>query len=268
MSSSPRMPVAFVPHAGGPITHVELGFPEEETAAFARYWRSLRELPRTPPKAVLAVSAHWERPSPTVMSASRPPMFYDYGGFPPEAYQLTWPSPGAPELAGRVRDLLGKSGFSTDADPVRGYDHGTFTPLKQTYPDADVPVIQLSLVRGLDAAQHVAMGRALAPLRDEGVFIVGSGDTFHNMGAFGRGGVLERSREFDGWLTALVTGPADARDRGLERWVEGPNARFCHPREEHLIPLMVVAGAAGADVGVKTFTGEFMGSQQTGYHFG
>jgi aromatic ring-opening dioxygenase catalytic subunit (LigB family) len=262
------MPVAFLPHGGGPVTHVELGMPKAEVEALARYWRAVRELPPSPPKALVVVSAHWEEPVPTVMSSPRPPMLYDYGGFPPEAYTLNWPAPGDPRLAARVREMLSNAGFTTAEDPERGFDHGTFTPLKQTYPDAEVPVVQLSLVRGLDAAQHLAMGRALAPLRDEGVFIVGSGDTFHNLREFFGGQAWERSLKFDEWIKAAATAPADERDEKLSHWTAAPFARYCHPREDHLIPLMVIAGAAGRDVGKITWSGTFMKTQQTGFHFG
>src|SRR5689334_4254312 len=115
------------------------------------------------------------------MSGEHPPMLYDYYGFPPESYRITWPAPGDPALAGRVRELLGAAGFESGANAERGFDHGTFVPLKLTYPDADVPTVQLSLKEGLDPAEHIAIGRALAPLRDEGVLIVGSGMTFHNL---------------------------------------------------------------------------------------
>jgi aromatic ring-opening dioxygenase catalytic subunit (LigB family) len=259
------MPVAFLPHAGGPVTHVELGMPRDEVEAFARYWRSVRALPPSAPKALLVVSAHWEEPVPTVMSSPNPPMLYDYSGFPPESYNLTWPAPGDPALAQRVRDLLSAAGFSTGEDPKRGFDHGTFTPLKQTYPNAEVPAVQLSLQKKLDAAEHLAMGRALAPLRDEGVFIVGSGDTFHNLRAFFGNDAWDRSVKFNDWLSDAVTG--GERDRKLAGWTEAPFARYCHPREDHLIPLMVVAGAAGGDAGAVTWTGRFMGTQQTGFHF-
>jgi aromatic ring-opening dioxygenase catalytic subunit (LigB family) len=262
-----RMPVAFVPHAGGPVTHVELGLPKAEVDALASYWRSVRDLPPTPPQALLVVSAHWEEKVPTVMSSPNPPMLYDYSGFPPEAYAITWPAPGDPKLAAQVRELLSQAGFATAEDERRGYDHGTFTPLKKAYPNADVPVVQLSLKRGLDAAEHLALGRALAPLRDERVFIVGSGDTFHNLRAFGAPGIYDKSLAFDQWLNEAATADATKRDERLASWMEGPFARFCHPREEHLIPLMVVAGAAGKDVGVITWSGDFMGTRQTGYHF-
>ena len=266
--SMSRMPVAFLPHGGGPVTHVELGMPRDEVEALARYWRSVRDLPRAPPKAVLVVSAHWEEAVPTVMSSPHPPMLYDYYNFPPESYRITWPAPGDPAVAARVRELLSHAGFATAEDPQRGFDHGTFTPLKQTYPSADVPVVQLSLKEGLDAAEHLAMGAALAPLRDEGVFIVGSGDTFHNLREFFGGSPFERSLKFDEWLKGVVTGPVAERNHRLAGWAAAPFARYCHPREEHLIPLMVIAGAAGSDPGTVTWSGRFLGTQQTGYHFG
>ena len=265
---STRMPVVFLPHGGGPVTHVEMGIPRDQVDALAKYWRSVRELPPEPPRAVLIISAHWEERVPTVMTSPSPPLLFDYGGFPPEAYRLTWPVPGSPALAARVRELLATAGFETGQDPERGFDHGAFTPLKQTYPDADVPMIQLSLKGGLDASEHLSMGRALAPLRDEGIFIVGSGDTFHNMREFSRGAGSDKIQQFDTWLRKTVTGTAAERDEGLTHWAAAPFARFCHPREEHLLPLMVAAGAAGADGGVITWSGNFMGSLQTGYHFG
>ena len=212
-----RMPAAFLPHGGGPVTHVELGAPRDQVEALARYWRSVRDLPKVQPKAVVVVSAHWEEAVPTVMSSPRQPMLYDYYGFPPEAYKITWPAPGDPAVAERVRQLLSGAGFTTAEDRERGFDHGTFTPLKQTYPDADIPVVQLSLKKGLDAAEHLAMGRALAPLRDEGVFLIGSGDTFHNLREFFGGNAFDRSVKFDEWLSAVVTGPAADR---LYVWFE------------------------------------------------
>lgn len=263
-----RMPVAFLPHGGGPITHVEMGMPKDQVEALGSYWRSVRDLPKVQPKAVVVVSAHWEEAVPTVMSSAHPPMLYDYYGFPPESYKITWPAPGSPAVAARVCELLSHAGFATAKDSQRGFDHGTFTPLKQTYPSADIPIVQLSLKTGLDAAEHLAMGRALAPLRDEGVFIIGSGDTFHNMREFFGGKALDRSVKFAEWLSAVVTGPAAQRSDLLASWTQAPFARYCHPREEHLLPLMVVAGAAGSDPGTITWSGLFMGSQQVGYHFG
>ena len=170
-----RQPVVFIPHGGGPWPFVEMGFPPDDVDKLAGYLRSVRHVPPVPPRALLVVSAHWEAPVATVMTAERPPMLYDYYGFPPESYTLTWPAPGSPPLAARTRTLLEGAGFATAADPSRGYDHGTFVPLKLTYPEAEVPAVQLSLKEGLDPAEHIAIGRALQPLRDEGVFIVAQG---------------------------------------------------------------------------------------------
>lgn len=249
------------------MTHVEMGFAKSDVEPLRAYWRGVRDLPPAPPKALLVVSAHWEEAVPTVMTSPAPPMLYDYYGFPPAAYEIQWPAPGHPELAAHVRELAGRAGFQAAADAERGFDHGTFTPLKQTYPDADVPVVQLSLMAGLDAATHLRLGRALAPLRDEGVFIIGSGDSFHNMRGFGPA-AREPSQQLNAWLTAAVTGDPAEREQKLAAWEAAPAARLCHPREDHLIPLMVVAGAAGADAGMVTWRGWFMGSEQVGWHFG
>jgi aromatic ring-opening dioxygenase catalytic subunit (LigB family) len=214
------------------------------------------------------ISAHWEEPVPTVMTSSAPPVFYDYYGFPKSSYEITWPAPGHPEVAARVQALLGAAGFETAADAKRGFDHGTFIPLKVTYPEANIPTVQLSLKQGLDPAEHLAIGRALAPLRDEGVFVVGSGMTFHNMRAFGDPRGHDISETFDAWLREAATLPAAERDRKLSAWSTAPAARLAHPREEHLMPLMVVAGAAGESQGAMAFSGMMMGARISSYHFG
>jgi aromatic ring-opening dioxygenase catalytic subunit (LigB family) len=269
MTSPNRMPVVFVPHGGGPWPFVDLGFGSKaELDALAGYLRQVPALPATPPRALLVISAHWEEPVPTVMNGAQPPMLYDYYGFPPESYTITWPAPGDPVLAARVRELLAGAGFTTAADPARGYDHGTFVPLKVAYPGADVPVVQLSLVRGLDPAQHLAMGRALAPLRDEGVFIIGSGMTFHNLRAFRDPRAAPVAETFDAWLRESMTLDSDSRNERLTGWASAPAARAAHPREEHLIPLMVTAGAAGDDPAVVAFNDTFTGLRLSAYHFG
>jgi aromatic ring-opening dioxygenase catalytic subunit (LigB family) len=263
-----RMPVAFLPHGGGPWPFVELGFgSKQELGALATYLRSVRDVPRSETRAILVVSAHWEEPVPTVMTNEHPPMLYDYYGFPPESYQITWPAPGHPALAARVRELLGSAGFQTAEDPARGFDHGTFVPLKLTYPEANVPTVQLSLKRGLDPAEHLAMGRALAPLRDEGVFIIGSGMTYHNLRAFSPS-ARPVSEQFDAWLRETATLDAKERDARLVDWARAPAARAAHPREEHLLPLMVIAGAAGADRGTLAYSGTILSLQLSAYHFG
>jgi aromatic ring-opening dioxygenase catalytic subunit (LigB family) len=263
-----RMPVVFIPHGGGPWPFVDVGFgSEEELGPLAMYLRSLRTLPRMTTKAVLIVSAHWEETLPTVMTAERPPMLYDYYGFPQQAYEISWPAPGDPQLAARVQELLLAAGFETRVDAQRGFDHGTFVPLKLAYPDADMPTVQLSLKRGLDPAEHIAIGRALAPLRDEHVFIVGSGMSYHNLRAFGPPG-RPGSEAFDAWLRETTTLEQRERELRLTRWSAAPAARLAHPREEHLLPLMVVAGAAGADRGTVAYDGTLMGLRISAHHFG
>jgi aromatic ring-opening dioxygenase catalytic subunit (LigB family) len=266
--STSRLPVVFVPHGGGPWPFVDLGFgTADEQTALRDYLASVRALPATPPRALLCVSAHWEEPSFTVMTGESPPLYYDYYGFPPESYELTWPAKGSPTVARRVRDLLEQAGFESGADGARGFDHGTFVPLKLAYPDADVPCVQLSLKRGLDPAAHLALGQALSPLRDEGVFIIGSGMTFHNLRAFGPQS-REPAEQFDRWLRQSATLPEAERNAALARWSEAPAARRSHPREEHLLPLLVVAGAAAADRATVPYNGTLMGLRLSAYHFG
>lgn len=271
MSTAPttvRMPVAYLPHGGGPWPFVDIGWDLKDADALAAYLRGVKSLPKAPPKALLVVSAHWEENVPTVMTSEHPPMFYDYYGFPPASYEIQWPAPGAPAVAARVRELLGAAGFTSASNAERGYDHGTFVPLKLTYPDADVPTVQLSLKAGLDPAEHIAIGRALAPLRDEGVFIIGSGMTFHNLRAFRDPRSRAVAETFDAWLRAAATAEPAERDRQLASWESAPAARAAHPREEHLLPLMVIAGAAGDDKGTIPFNGTFTGLRLSAYHYG
>ncbi len=262
-----RMPVVFLPHGGGPWPFVELGMAPSEVRELSDYLRSLSQLPPQRPRALLVISAHWEAAVPTVMSGTQPPLFFDYYGFADESYSLRWPAPGAPWLADRVRELLGGAGMASATDSQRGFDHGTFVPLLLTYPQGEIPTVQLSLKAGLDPAEHLAMGRALAPLRDEGVFILGSGMSFHNMRGFrdprGRG----IAEEFDAWLRDALVQPAAERDARLLRWAQAPAARLAHPREEHLLPLMVTAGAAGDERARVAYNGTVWGIRLSAYEF-
>jgi aromatic ring-opening dioxygenase catalytic subunit (LigB family) len=267
--SRSRTPAVYIPHGGGPWPFVDVGFGEPDSLArLAAHLRGLRGVPEAPPRAVLVVSAHWEEGVPTVTTAERPPLLFDYYGFPPAAYELTWPAPGSPWLAERTRALLDAAGIASAEAPARGFDHGTFVPLKLAYPDAEVPTVQLSLKAGLDPASHLAMGRALSPLRDEGVFVVGSGMSYHNMRGFGRREALPASAAFDAWLGETVALPRERRDARLVAWASAPSAREVHPREEHLLPLMVVAGAAGDDVGAVAYTDVLMGVRVSSVRFG
>jgi aromatic ring-opening dioxygenase catalytic subunit (LigB family) len=264
------MPVAFIPHGGGPWPFVDTGLPRDEVDDLARYLRSVSAVPPVRPSALLIISGHWEAAKPSVMTSPQPPMMYDYSGFPPDAYTITWPAAGDPELASRVQSLLGAAGIDSAADENRGFDHGAFIPMKVIYPQADIPAIQLSLKRGLDPAEHLAIGRALSPLREEGVFIVGSGMTFHNMRAFFAGGASAHAsaEAFDAWLrTAMAETPSE-RERRLIRWADAPGARLAHPREEHLLPLMVATGAADDDRAELAYAGTMAGLQHSAFHFG
>jgi len=218
------------------------------------------------PKAILVISGHWEEPQFTVGSAPRPPMLFDYYGFPEETYRLRFDAPGSPALATRVRDLLGAAGFPTAEDAERGYDHGVFVPLLLATPQADIPVVQLSLRADLDPGAHLAAGRALAPLRDEGVLIVGSGMSWHNMRGFSPA-FTAKSEVFDAWLTQALADPA-TRDEAIRHWDQGPHAREAHPRAEHLAPLFVAAGAAEGEPGRLAFRDMAMDVALSGYAFG
>eukprot|EP00197_Chlamydomonas_leiostraca_P002163 CAMPEP_0202858186 /NCGR_PEP_ID=MMETSP1391-20130828/825_1 /ASSEMBLY_ACC=CAM_ASM_000867 /TAXON_ID=1034604 /ORGANISM="Chlamydomonas leiostraca, Strain SAG 11-49" /LENGTH=276 /DNA_ID=CAMNT_0049537073 /DNA_START=119 /DNA_END=949 /DNA_ORIENTATION=- len=248
-----RMPTLFVTHGGGPLP--VLGDPSH--VQVTKWLKEAHKLLPSKPTAIVSVTGHWEGRVTTVSTSPQPPMLYDYGGFPPESYTLQYPAPGDPALAKRLAELLKRAGLGVAEDSRRGYDHGTFIPLMLMFPQADIPVVQVSLVSSMDPATHLAVGRALAPLREEGVLIMGSGSSVHNMGVFMRamgGGALpadvqQKARAWDDWLAhACCELRGGAREAELKDWeAKGPHGRFWHPREEHLIPLHVVAGAAGAD---------------------
>jgi aromatic ring-opening dioxygenase catalytic subunit (LigB family) len=205
---------------------------------------------------------------PTLMTGARPPMFYDYSGFPPESYSITWPCPGAPELGALVKRKLEEAGFRPEEDPKRGFDHGTFVPLKLAIPNADIPTLQLSLVRGLDPKVHIELGRALSFLPDEGVFCVGSGSSYHNMRGFGQPSAHAASVAFDDWLNDAMLESGSAREERLLRWHEAPQARACHPREEHLLPLHVMAGIGHDERASFPFRGDVLGVRMSAVQFG
>jgi aromatic ring-opening dioxygenase catalytic subunit (LigB family) len=209
----------------------------------------LRGLPGTlqrQPKAIIVVSGHWETEGFAFTGAARPPLVYDYYGFPPETYALRYDVPGAPDLARRAAELLRAAGIGGQVDEGRGLDHGVFVPMKVAFPEADIPMIEMSVERNFDPALHLAAGDALAPLREEGVLIIGSGMSFHNMHAYGDPRATAPSQSFDQWLTRAAELPTPQRAGQLAAWAAAPNGRFAHPREEHLLPLMVAAGASPA----------------------
>jgi aromatic ring-opening dioxygenase catalytic subunit (LigB family) len=226
-------------------------------------------LPALPalPRAIVVISAHWEQPAASVTANPKPELIYDYSGFPPETYALQYPAPGDPALAVRVRSLLESAGIPAREDRTRGFDHGIFVPFLLVAPEARIPIVALSLVAGLDAATHIAIGQALAPLRDEGILIAGSGMSYHNMAGF-LGYERPQGDRFDAWLGETVAADDATRRERLIAWQHAPQARLAHPREEHLLPLMVVAGAAGTDAGTTVFQDRIMQTPVSAYRFG
>ena len=239
-----QMSIIYFSHGGGPLPI--LG--DASHRAMIAFMQALPDqLER--PEAVMVISAHWEARVATVLGHRTPAMFYDYYGFPPEAYQINYPAPGNPGLAERIATLLSDSGIPAQIDFERGFDHGLFIPMAMMYPRADIPMLQLSLLQGLNPADHIALGRALRRLRSENILVVGSGFSFHNMQAFSWQGMKAadpRNDAFQDWLVEVCTGPHSQKDREtlLTEWEQAPHARYCHPREEHLLPLHVCLGLA------------------------
>lgn len=261
-----RLPVYFLSHGGGPWPHVE-----SRRIQFAKTEREFRALPsRLPakPRAILVISGHWEADTFTVSTAAQPGMEYDYYGFPEHTYHIQYPAPGSPGLAKQVRDLLSASGIASSGDAQRGFDHGVFVPLELMYPHADVPVVMLSLKASYDPAEHLRAGQALSSLRDEGVLIIGSGLTYHNMRGFGRDESTPIAETFQAYLDESIQADAVKRNNMLLCWETAPAARLAHPREDHLLPLLVVAGAAQSDIGHKVFEDHVMKVPMASYEFG
>jgi aromatic ring-opening dioxygenase catalytic subunit (LigB family) len=266
------LPTYFVPHGGGPCFFMDP--PMGPPGTWDRMAGFLRGLPADvgmTPRAILAVTGHWETEELRVTAGANPPLIYDYYGFPENTYHLQYPAPGSPALAAEVATLLRKSGFPTVEDAERGFDHGVFIPFLVAFPDARIPVVELSVRRDLDPAAHIAMGRALAPLRQDGVLILATGMSYHNLRGFFSSDprATAASEAFDGWLTDAVCAPDPAeRDRRLMDWARAPAARLCHPQEEHLIPLMVAAGAAGSDAARHAYSDRVLGKALSGFRFG
>src|SRR5471032_50092 len=264
-----RLPTYFISHGGGPWPWMK----EQMGGVYDRLEAALARMPAdigTTPRAVLMLSAHWEEPRFTVQTHPHPPMLYDYSGFPDFTYSIQYPAPGAPDVAQRVRALLAAAGIESGEDADRGFDHGLFAPMAVIWPKADVPVLQLSLKRGLAPDEHLALGRALAPLRDEGILVVGSGLSYHNLRAFGPA-ARAPSAAFDGWLeSTLAIADAAQRSNTLAKWSSAPAARLAHPREEHLLPLMVALGAAEGEAAVRVYheCDFFGGITVSSYRFG
>jgi len=238
--------IVYFSHGGGPL-------PILGDASHQAMVDFMIRLPErlTRPDAIVVCSAHWEESVPTLLGAQNPPLYYDYYGFPEEAYTVRYPAPGCPALAARISGWLRENSISASIDSRRGFDHGLFIPLKLMYPQADIPATQISLVNGLDPAAHLALGRALRPLMNENVLVIGSGFSFHNMGAFSWRNDNRpdpANDAFQNWLTETCAGemPEAEREKRLLHWRQAPSARYCHPREEHLLPLHVCQGMAAS----------------------
>jgi len=260
--------IIFIPHGGGPLPLLN----EPGHAAMNRF---LRAFPDTidRPEAIIVISAHWEEPVISITAAASPPLLFDYSGFPAETYAYEYPAPGHPGLAGRVQGLLQADGIDARLDHQRGFDHGMFVPLIMMYPEADIPCIQVSLSTSLDPVEHVRIGRALGGLKNENLLILGSGFSFHNMQALMSkrdDAIDQRNQEFETWLAQTCSDPGITeaeREARLVSWELAPHARYCHPREEHLLPLQVCYGI-GQSAATTVFQEQVAGFIASAYQWG
>ena len=256
--------VLFIPHGGGPLPLLgDKG--HKELVDF------LKQIAPTlgKPSAILVISAHWEEDIATITSGKTPELIYDYSGFPDQAYDVKYPALGKPSLAEKMFSLLQSNGVEARLDNDRGFDHGLFVPLKIMFPDASIPCVQLSLIKSLDAKEHIRIGKALSALKNENILILGSGFSFHNMAAFfkSNGDRDEQNEAFEQWLIETCTDNGIAeneREHKLEQWAEAPSARYCHPREEHLLPLHVCYGITSAKAKL-VFAGKVIGKKASAF---
>ena len=263
-----RQPSLFIPHGGGPCFFMDWD-PADTWQGMANFLKGIESTLPQRPDAIVLISAHWLAPQFTVTGHARPELIYDYYGFPAHTYELSYPASGQPQLAERVVELIRERGMTAQVDAERGFDHGMFIPLKVMFPEANIPVVQLSLRQDLDPQTHLQVGQALATLRNDNILIIGSGMSFHNMPAYGDSHFSPISDEFDDWLTHAVQSPAAERERRLQNWTTAPQARLCHPPggEEHLIPLMVAAGAGSEEPGHKIYSERVMETTISGFRF-
>ncbi len=264
-----KQPALFIPHGAGPCFFMDWN-PPGIWDGMEDFLRGVGATLPQAPRAIVVVSAHWQSDDFRISAGEQPGLIYDYYGFPAHTYRLPYPAPGEPALAGRLAELLSQAGLSSQLDSERGFDHGMFIPLKLMFPQAGIPVVQLSLRADLDPAAHIAAGAALAPLREDNVLILGSGMSFHNMRAYGNPRYTRASNDFDAWLSKVIEDSPERRDVALANWAQAPAARDCHPpgEEEHLLPLMVVAGAAGSDTGRRVYSEKILETRLSAYRLG
>lgn len=258
------MPTYFLCHGGGPWPWLDGPF----RRVLSRLEQGLQAVPAqlpARPAAILVISAHWEERDFTATASDAPGMVYDYAGFPPETYSIRYSSPGSPALAGQVVTLLRSAGFDARTSQTRGYDHGTYSVPQTMFPAADIPVVQMSLRASLDPDDHLRAGAALAGLRDESVLIIGSGMSCRERGP----DMATASPPFDTWLHDALAQAAPQRAKAFRGWEKAPFAREVHPREEHLLPLMVAAGAALDEPATRIYGERLMGRiAVSSYRFG
>lgn len=248
--------VLYLSHGGGPLPLLGDASHQDMLDTLHSITMQLQK-----PSAIIVISAHWETDVIRVTSAAAPPLLYDYYGFEQAAYQLQYPVAGSPKLAKALIMQLKKANIACEPEPQRGLDHGVFVPLLCMYPNADIPCIQLSLQQQLEPEFHIKLGQALAPLAQQDVLFVGSGFSFHNMQAFFRGTDYDdKNLEFEHWLQHTMTSTEITEEQRYQRllqWQQAPYARYCHPREEHLLPLHVCYGIAGTQ-STKTFQADIL----------
>jgi len=263
-------PSLYLPHGGGPCFFMDWPGNPHLWDNMANMLRSIPERIPQPPKAILLITAHWEAPVFTFAGGTQPRLEYDYYGFPPHTYELTYKAAGAPELAHKAASLLQDAGIQSVVDDNAPWDHGVFIPLKVAYPNEEVPVLAMSLKRGLNPAEHIAAGKALQSLRNDNVLIIGSGLSYHNLRAFfaASPGDMEASKAFDAWLNDVTEQNSEARERALSNWTAAPSARQVHPREEHLLPMMIISGAGGEEPGSAFYKDEVFGKAVSAIGFG
>lgn len=248
------LPTFFISHGGGPCFWMDWG-PTDPFKGLATYFHSFQsDLQNNfgrQPDAILVISAHWEEEEFTIQTNPTPGMLFDYYGFPEHTYHLNYPAKTSAKLIASVRELFKKSGMALHEDVQRGYDHGVFVPFLLMFPKAEIPVVQLSLKQNLDPAEHIQLGKILEPLRSENILIVGSGLSYHNLRQLND--IHGFSKNFDDWLQETMHKTPAQRTERLIDWLQAPNARLAHPREDHLLPLMVVTGAGSSEAATRTY---------------
>jgi len=262
-----KTPIIYIPHGGGPMPLLDEPNHQSLVSFLSTTQSQLGQ-----PKAILMISAHWEEDIATVSSGQQPELIYDYYGFPKQSYEINYPAKGSPQLAQKILSMLESKGIEAKPDSNRGFDHGTFVPLKLIFPKADIPVVQLSLVNNLDPQAQINLGKAIGELSNQGVLIIGSGMSFHNLQVLMSKApeVLEKSKNFDRWLNNVIIGEQlnpQVQEAELVNWANAPDAQFAHPREEHLLPLHVCFGAAQTAglIAENVFNQELLGAKTSAF---